>query len=223
MRILLTGGSANGKSTYAEVTDSDNNILPVTTDKKVIITDEDNSFLVDIDLLKKVIKNKDVTEPLTSSHSSVVTAPNSSSENKASSNSGNSSSQVPQSSQSQNNSDVKPNTSNEYNDEPQAPQTPQSQVQVDPPIQNNPIVTPSGGSSSNTDNKHLNYKSITVKRNSMVNLTLVNANSAVYWSTSNSSVLQDYGLGNFKAIKSGSVVVTASCDGKSYQCTVTVN
>ena len=76
-------------------------------------------------------------------------------------------------------------------------------------------------------NIYLSYSSITVTKGDVVFLSLINAESGVSWSVSNSSVLQNYGGGSnqcsFKALKKGSATVKASYNGKNYYCTVSVN
>lgn len=75
------------------------------------------------------------------------------------------------------------------------------------------------------DDKRLNYKSITIHARDIVSLTLYNADKNVTWSV-NSSILIPYSSnGNsqsYVAVTSGIAVVTATCNGKNYQCTVTI-
>lgn len=75
------------------------------------------------------------------------------------------------------------------------------------------------------DDKRLNYKSITIHTRDIISLTLYNADENVTWSV-NSSILIPYSSnGNsqsYIAVTSGTAVVTASCGGKNYQCTVTI-
>lgn len=77
------------------------------------------------------------------------------------------------------------------------------------------------------NNIYLSYSSITVSQGDVVFLSLIGADSGVSWSVSNSSVLINYGGGgnqcSFKAASKGTAVVTASYNGSSYSCTVTVN
>lgn len=77
------------------------------------------------------------------------------------------------------------------------------------------------------DNIYLSYSSVSVNKGDVVFLSLINAESGVSWSVSNSSVIQNYGgNGNqcsFKTLKKGSATVTAHYNGKNYYCTVTVN
>lgn len=76
------------------------------------------------------------------------------------------------------------------------------------------------------NNIYLSYRSITVKKNDVVFLTLINADAGITWSVGNSSVLQNYGGGgnqcSFKALSKGQTIVTATYNGRTYTCSVTI-
>lgn len=76
------------------------------------------------------------------------------------------------------------------------------------------------------NNIYLSYSSISANKGDVIFLSLINAENGVSWSISNSSVLQNYGGGgtqcSFKALKKGSATITATYNGKSYYCTVTI-
>lgn len=77
------------------------------------------------------------------------------------------------------------------------------------------------------DNVYLSYSSVSLHTDDVMFLTLIEAENGVSWSVGNSYILQNYGGGgnqcSFKALKKGSTTVTATYNGRSYTCYVTVN
>lgn len=140
------------------------------------------------------------------------------------SSSGNSSSGSSSSSKSSSNSSSS-KSNNSSSSTQKATQKPTTKPTVKPTSK--PEPKPTTKPTQPQDNVYLSYSSITVTKGDVVFLSLINAESGVSWSVSNSSVLQNYGGGSnqcsFKALKKGTSTVTANYNGKNYYCTVSVN
>lgn len=122
-----------------------------------------------------------------------------------------------------NNNYYRPQQSETQKPEPTKVQEPQTTKKVEKPT-SKPAVKPQ---ETTKDNIYLSYSSVSLHTDDVMFLTLIEAENGVSWSVGNSYILQNYGGGgnqcSFKALKKGSTTVTATYNGRSYTCYVTVN
>lgn len=124
---------------------------------------------------------------------------------------------------SQSNNYYRPQQSETPKPEPTKVQEPQTTKKVEKPT-SKPTVKPQ---ETTKDNIYLSYSSVSIHTDDVLFLNLIGADNGVSWSVGNSYILQNYGGGgnqcSFKALKKGSTTVTATYNGRSYTCYVTVN
>lgn len=122
-----------------------------------------------------------------------------------------------------NNNYYRPQQSETPKPEPTKVQEPQTTKKVEKPT-SKPTVKPQ---EITKDNIYLSYSSVSIHTDDVLFLNLIGADNGVSWSVGNSYILQNYGGGgnqcSFKALKKGSTTVTATYNGRSYTCYVTVN
>ena len=122
-----------------------------------------------------------------------------------------------------NNNYYRPQQSETPKPEPTKVQEPQTTKKVEKPT-SKPTVKPQ---ETTKDNIYLSYSSVSIHTDDVLFLNLIGADNGVSWSVGNSYILQNYGGGgnqcSFKALKKGSTTVTATYNGRSYTCYVTVN
>lgn len=122
-----------------------------------------------------------------------------------------------------NNNYYRPQQSETPTPEPTKVQEPQTTKKVEKPT-SKPTVKPQ---ETTKDNIYLSYSSVSIHTDDVLFLNLIGADNGVSWSVGNSYILQNYGGGgnqcSFKALKKGSTTVTATYNGRSYTCYVTVN
>ena len=92
--------------------------------------------------------------------------------------------------------------------------------------QGNAVVTAKVGNQKYTckvtvKNQQLSKKSVTLKENHYITIKLIGANHKVVWKTSNKKVATVKN-GKILAVKAGTATITATSNGKSYACKVTV-
>ncbi|MCH5300758.1 MAG: hypothetical protein J1E56_05500 [Ruminococcus sp.] len=190
----------------------------------------DNLYTISVDMIKKVTELAD-EEPTTEKPTEKATEkPKKSqkSSSSASSSKTNKSSSNNTNSQSSYNNNSNSANSNNYTPSPQVQEPVIEQPAVEKPVQK-PTEKPKGNNSNNTvDNSiRLNYKSLTINKDSIFTLTLSGANNNVAWYISDRSIISEYEKsGNqcsFKTISKGQTTVTANYNGTNYICTITVN
>lgn len=175
----------------------------------------DNLYTISVDMIKKVTEpaTEKPTQKPTQKPTEKATATKKSSSS-ASSSKTNSNSYSSSSSQS----------SNSYTPSPQLQEPIIEQPAVEKPVQR-PTEKPKGNnSSSNVDNSiHMNYKSLTINRDTIFTLTLSGVINNVVWYISDSSIINEYEKsGNqcsFSAESKGQAKVMALC----YQSVVNNN
>jgi FtsZ-interacting cell division protein ZipA len=122
-----------------------------------------------------------------------------------------------------NNNYYRPQQSETPKPEPTKVQEPQTTKKVEKQT-SKPTVKPQ---ETTKDNIYLSYSSVSIHTDDVLFLNLIGADNGVSWSVGNSYILQNYGGGgnqcSFKALKKGSTTVTATYNGRSYTCYVTVN
>lgn len=114
-----------------------------------------------------------------------------------------------------------PNTQNSSSTSNNQPQT-SDKINVN---QSTNITVPHPQSNTSQNNVKINYKSMTVKKNTVFNLILINAGSDVLWVTDNKVIEPVQAIGNqcsFRAVRTGTIQIKASYLKNDYFCLVTV-
>lgn len=149
------------------------------------------------------------------------------SDTKQNNNSSNYGSYDEQSSKSTSNSSIKNNSSSsKSNSSPNNKETPKATKKPTQKPTQKATQAPAQETTLSQNNIYLSYSNITVRKGDIVFLNLINASDGVSWSVSNPNILQNYGGGNnqcsYKALNSGTAIITSSYKGINYYCTVTV-